>query len=276
MQKFRIGQLASLFGVSVQTLRYYDQIGFFCPAGRDAGNGYRYYSAEQVFELMDLLTFREMGLRLDDIRRNQSQADLGASQALLEEKLDDLERQMVSLRRLKKRLETKIGRLEKARALAGEGEIELVACPQRLARSFFRMRMEKEGGRDELAARKTREFVPEKVLEGELVFSCSLEQVLDPGGMTPSHEVLVYLLLDPESSIRPDRVFPAGIYATTVHRGTFESPGEIRAYRRLADFLGSQGLPAKGPTLEFNLVGGELTRATEDFLTEIQVFVPGA
>ncbi len=275
MQKFRIGQLASLFGVSVQTLRYYDQIGLFCPAGRDPGNGYRYYSADQVFELMDLLSFREMGLRLDDIRRNQSLADLEASRVLLEDKLDDLDRQMMTLERLKKRLVSKIGRLEKVRELEGEAGIDLVRYSQRRARSFFRMCLGKGDDREELTPRKTGEFVPEKVLEGELIFSADFGHVLNAGEAVPQ-EVTVFLLLDAESDVRPDRVFPAGTYATTVHRGTFESPGEIRAYRRLAAFLQSRGLPVEGPTLEFNLVGGELTRSPEDFLTEIQIFVPGA
>lgn len=275
MQTFRIGQLAALFGVSVQTLRYYDSIGLFCPAGRDSTNGYRYYSAEQVFELMDLLTFKEMGLRLEAIRRNQKESDLDGSLTLLSEKLVDLEREMVHLRRLKKRVETKIHRMQKARELPEDTGIQLMVFPERRLRSFFKMRLEMEEGQEELKTRKTNEFLPQKVLEGEMVFSSELANILNSNVDEP-YEVTVYLLLDPESEITADRVFPAGTYATIVHRGSFESPGEIGAYRELADFLASRGLPAAGPTLEFNLVGGELTLHPEEFMTEIQIYVPEA
>lgn len=275
MQIFRIGQLAALFGVSVQTLRYYDRIGLFSPAGRDGMNGYRYYSAEQVFELMDLLTFKEMGLRLDAIRRNKMESDLDGSLTLLSEKRVDLDREMARLNRLKKRVETKLWRVRKARSLSPGSGIELVSFPERRARSLFHMRLETEDGQEELKARKTTDFVPKKVLDGEVVFSVGLESVLDAGD-GDSHEVTVLLLLDQESGISAERVFPSGVYASIVHMGSFESPGEIGAYRRLGDFLTSRGLPGTGPTLEFNLVGGELTSDPEEFMTEIQVYVPGA
>lgn len=273
MQSFRIGQLADLFGVSVQTLRYYDRIGLFCPKGRNESNGYRFYSAEQVFELMDLLTFKEMGLRLEDIRKNLKRSDLDGSLDLLSEKLIDLDREMIHLKQLKKRVETKIKRVRKARKLSSESNIELVHFPERRARSFFQMKLEAREEIGIVKARQKSSFVPEKVLEGEVVFSVGLDRVLDPDTL---HEVIVLLLLDQHSEIAADTVFPSGTYATIVHRGNFESPGEIDAYRKLGDFLFSRGLPQVGPTLEFNLVGGELTLRPEEFLTEIQVYVPGA
>ncbi|RRK11373.1 MerR family transcriptional regulator [Lactiplantibacillus garii] len=63
---YQIKQLASLAGVSVRTLRYYDQIGLLKPA-RVGANGYRYYEAEQVDRLQRICLYRAMRLPLAEI-----------------------------------------------------------------------------------------------------------------------------------------------------------------------------------------------------------------
>lgn len=61
------GELAELLGISKQTVFYYDKIGLLCPQQR-AGNHYRYYSLQQAAELRLILTFRELGLSIEEIR----------------------------------------------------------------------------------------------------------------------------------------------------------------------------------------------------------------
>ena len=52
-----VGQAAALSGVSVRTLRYYDQIGLLKPS-RVAESGYRYYGGAEVNRLQDILYYR--------------------------------------------------------------------------------------------------------------------------------------------------------------------------------------------------------------------------
>lgn len=42
----KIGELAKICRVSVQTLRYYDKIGLLCADRVDTDSGYRYYAPE--------------------------------------------------------------------------------------------------------------------------------------------------------------------------------------------------------------------------------------
>ncbi|UZM98234.1 MerR family DNA-binding transcriptional regulator [Lysinibacillus sp. MHQ-1] len=46
---YTIGEVAKLSNLSVQTLRYYDQIDLFKPAYTDTYTNYRYYKDSQVF-----------------------------------------------------------------------------------------------------------------------------------------------------------------------------------------------------------------------------------
>jgi MerR family transcriptional regulator, thiopeptide resistance regulator len=64
---YTVKELAQLSGVSVRTLHYYDEIDLLKPAFL-GDNGYRYYEEEQLLQLQQILFFRELDFRLDDIQ----------------------------------------------------------------------------------------------------------------------------------------------------------------------------------------------------------------
>jgi DNA-binding transcriptional MerR regulator len=59
-----IGEFARLGGVSVRTLRHYDEIGLLHPATVDPETGYRGYSADQLGRLNRIVALKELGLSL--------------------------------------------------------------------------------------------------------------------------------------------------------------------------------------------------------------------
>ena len=64
---FGVGTVARLAGVSVRTLRYYDEIGLLRPAWVDINTGYRWYTAEQLGRLHRIVALRDLGVRLVEI-----------------------------------------------------------------------------------------------------------------------------------------------------------------------------------------------------------------
>ena len=66
MDTLTVGTLARLSGVTIRTLHHYDEIGLLRASERtDAG--YRLYSKEDVDRLRAILSYRELGLALDEI-----------------------------------------------------------------------------------------------------------------------------------------------------------------------------------------------------------------
>jgi len=63
---FRIGILAKLTGLSVRTLRFYDEIGLLKPSGRDAAD-HRVYADADVQRLQQIVSLRALGLKLEEI-----------------------------------------------------------------------------------------------------------------------------------------------------------------------------------------------------------------
>jgi len=66
---FSIGEFARFGGVSIRTLRHYDEIGLLRPAQVDPDTGYRGYLASQLGQLNRILALKELGLSLTQTRR---------------------------------------------------------------------------------------------------------------------------------------------------------------------------------------------------------------
>lgn len=65
---YTVKQLATMSGVSVRTLHFYDESGLLKPA-RTGTNGYRYYEEAQLLKLQQILFYRELGFELKQIRQ---------------------------------------------------------------------------------------------------------------------------------------------------------------------------------------------------------------
>ena len=63
-----VGQVAAAAGGSVRTLHHWDAVGLLVPSGRTAA-GYRAYDPGDLERLRQVLTYRELGFSLGDVRR---------------------------------------------------------------------------------------------------------------------------------------------------------------------------------------------------------------
>ncbi|MBP1963395.1 MerR family transcriptional regulator [Paenibacillus aceris] len=66
-QDWKVGDLAKMTGLTVRTLRFYDQIGLFSPSGHSK-TGHRLYNEEDIRRLQQILSLKELGLSLEEIQ----------------------------------------------------------------------------------------------------------------------------------------------------------------------------------------------------------------
>jgi len=64
---WKIGDLAKLTGLTLRTLRFYDQIGLFSPS-EYTESGHRLYSESDLSRLHQILSLKELGLSLEEIQ----------------------------------------------------------------------------------------------------------------------------------------------------------------------------------------------------------------
>ena len=117
MTVYTVKQLASLAGVSVRTLHYYDKLGLLKPRYRQE-NGYRYYDDDSIIRLQQIMFFRELGFSLDKIGKIISLPDFDVLEALKSQR--DL------LVKKSERLEELISTVDKTiKRLKGEDKMQL-------------------------------------------------------------------------------------------------------------------------------------------------------
>ncbi|MCJ7843285.1 MerR family transcriptional regulator [Lederbergia sp. NSJ-179] len=64
---WKVGELAELTGLSIRTLRYYDQINLFSPSEYTA-SGHRRYTHTDLQKLHKILVLKQMGLSLEEVQ----------------------------------------------------------------------------------------------------------------------------------------------------------------------------------------------------------------
>jgi DNA-binding transcriptional MerR regulator len=134
-----IGKVAERVGLSLRTVRYYEEMGLVTPAGRTQG-GFRLYSEADVARLSVLKGMKPAGLTLEEIRElmalldqpeNTASHDRRELQAILstltkyearvDESVDRLERHVVEVRRLRDRIRERVAACE-SRLLEFKGD----------------------------------------------------------------------------------------------------------------------------------------------------------
>lgn len=63
----KVGELARRTGVSVRTLHYYDEVGLLSPSDYTE-SGHRLYSQSDIVRLQQVVSLRQLGLSLDEIK----------------------------------------------------------------------------------------------------------------------------------------------------------------------------------------------------------------
>jgi DNA-binding transcriptional MerR regulator len=66
-RQWRVGELAKMVGITIRTLRFYDQIGLFSPSGYSSSK-YRLYTEKDISRLQQILSLKELGLSLEQIK----------------------------------------------------------------------------------------------------------------------------------------------------------------------------------------------------------------
>jgi DNA-binding transcriptional MerR regulator len=66
--RFKIGEVAGIFDISIRALRLYDKLGVLKPGFVDEATGYRYYTTEQVQQLQSIISLRGVGFSLIEIK----------------------------------------------------------------------------------------------------------------------------------------------------------------------------------------------------------------
>ena len=111
---YTIGEVSKLANISIQTLRYYDQIDLFKPSYVDPATNYRYYKDSQLFYLDLIKSLKFLGTPLEKIKEAQQLTPtqlvdfLAEQEKILEHKMKQLATIQESLYKTKRQMEEQL------------------------------------------------------------------------------------------------------------------------------------------------------------------------
>jgi DNA-binding transcriptional MerR regulator len=118
MRFLKVGELARQTGLTVRTLHHYDEIGLLAPSHRTP-SGHRLYGAGDLARLLQILSLRQLGFALDEIRECLNRPGFSPERVLALH-IERLGERIEEQRRLRSRLEAVATRLRSAETVSVE------------------------------------------------------------------------------------------------------------------------------------------------------------
>jgi MerR family transcriptional regulator, thiopeptide resistance regulator len=103
-EALQVGELSKRTGLTVRTLHHYDEIGLLKPSSHSE-SGYRLYTAADIARLQQVLSLRQLGFSLEEIRNCLDGSDFAPSE-VIRLHLARLEEQIESQQALRQKLTT--------------------------------------------------------------------------------------------------------------------------------------------------------------------------
>jgi len=161
--RWRIGEVAAATGVTVRTLRHYDELGLLVPSER-TGSGYRLYSDADVQRLYRILALRRMGFGLDDVAATLA-ADGDDPRPVLHRHLARLDEQVRLAEQLRARLTRILDLLDGTAEPSGAVFIEAIEVMTRMERYYTPEQLEQLEPRRQALGPETIERVEQEWAE---------------------------------------------------------------------------------------------------------------
>ena len=129
-ENFKISEIARLFGISSDTLRFYEKKGLLKPSVNEL-NHYRSYELTDINLLIDILFYRRLDLSLQDIHTILYQGDLDQLQQTLTIKEAEIKAQIEEQKLILKKLALTAQNVDEIKAAMGDVKIQpmqLITC----------------------------------------------------------------------------------------------------------------------------------------------------
>lgn len=264
--QYTIHEIAELYGVGPDALRYYERLGLIAP--RRAQNGYRIYDLRDIYRLTILRDLRDLGFSMERIGEYLSGLSVENTLCLLREERALIRERMRALRAAGRAIDERSRALERY-ARAEEGDMALIELPERPC-----VRLNADIARDEemdFAVKRLHRRHADVIrdLGGQVIGASMRAQDVRRGaaGLYGA----VFFVLAPAEADRADFALPGGAHARLFYRGSYRRLGE-RA-NALLDWAEAQGLVPAEDVLEIYHIDNRFTAREEEFFTELQVRV---
>ena len=265
---YKINEIARLYGIGVDSLRYYEKLGILKPR-RDT-NGYRLYNLKDMYKLNVIRDLRRLDFSMQQIKDYLEGQTVDHTLALLRQEQALVQAQIQELQTKARLLQRRIATLTEARSIV-PGAITLRTLPQRPCVQFSAHITRDE--EMDFVMKKLHRKHEDKIRDfGNQTFGAFLAMDELMQGIPNVYDA-VFSVLE-EDAADYDFVLPAGVYLSYFYQGSYQQ-NRSRVQEVLA-YAASHGLTLAGTPFELDEIDNRDTVQEAEFLTEIQVAISPA
>lgn len=262
--KFLIGELASLFNITTDTLRHYDKINLLKPE-QDQDNHYRYYDVACLFKLSRILFLKNLGISLTEIEKYMQQKNSDRLQTMLKKKNDDLDLKIQHLLNLKQKINAKLAIFEHSKT--NLNRIIIQPIPARYG-VFIKTYGIDDSEKVKEVFKRSEHFLKKSnwLVEGQIHTSLPKED-LEKGIF---NQFRYFIEINPLDEISENMVcIPKQDYACMTVIGPYSDLS--KHYATLVKWIQAEGYMIAGDSIENNIVDKDYSDSEDEFITDIQI-----
>ncbi len=263
---YKISEISKLYGIGIDSLRYYERLGILQPL-RDT-NGYRLYRLQEIYKLNIIQTLRKLDFSLPQIKTYLDTQTLENTLKLLQEEQELIDGQLSQLRQRKKILQSRTKYLQEI-VHRPVGEFQIVSMPKRPC-----VQWKGYISRDEemdYAIKKIHHKYENKIMDlGNQPVGAFVSQNEIFQEEHPMFFHTVFFIL-PETTGVYDFILPEGDYLSYLYKGGY-AQNRMRMKEVFA-YMEAAHLYPDGELFELYKIDNQDTMVPEEFLTEIQIAI---
>lgn len=264
---YKIGEIAALYSVSPDSLRYYEEIGLLTPR-RDA-NGYRMYSIEDIWRLNVIRDMLKLDFPTGQIKEYLGAHTLASTQALLQREKEAVDARIAELQAIRAGIEAREGEIAAA-AARPIGKFSIKTLPER---GLLRMAGEAhEDAEIDFLVKKLHKRYEDELF---LIRNGATGALIPLSGIRAgifNRYSSVFMLR--EGGEPCDVKIPAGEFATVCFRGAYQNTA--RFMPKLLAYAKAHSCVPCGNALELYLIDIHESGDPSEYITELQLPVSAA
>lgn len=252
MNLLRIGEMAKLNKISVQTLHYYEKVGLLKPQVVDTDTGYRFYHVRQCAKL-DLIGYMKLlGMSLTQIKQLFEKNDISLIQENITNQLDWIEMQKDNLLQMERGVRRFLFSLKEYVETSQSQDVELLTFPERKIFCY--------DGRQDIyqGSIETYEYIIRELKDQArlkhlpMIYFCNVGSLIRQKNIRIKnfYSTEIFVFVDGEFPDSPEiETIPAGTYACLSFRGEDGFANELDYAERLLAYIARQGFAISGDYL---------------------------
>lgn len=253
---YTIGEIAKMYHIGVDSLRYYEKKGILKPVRGE--NGYRYYGSQCIWQMNVITDLRNLGFSVERISNYFQNRTVETTQELLREELQIIAQQLKKWKKLQKNVKEQLETIHQAQ------QLEIGKIRQLHIKSRKAFEIKKNYSTDEdmdlLMMRLLEQNHKKLYMIGNNRMASIMSEDLSDGIFKSA------VMFDEEGDIE----IPGGTYLSVCYHGVTDSCHQADIIR---EYAAKHNITVKPPFIDVMWIDVHMAEDPSEYISEVQVRV---